>query len=274
MTPEERIAQLERDLADERAERKRLASIVERMVLAQIDREQAEQTTKAMRRARNTRHRSGDASEAVSCASPETSQPFPPPLKGSPPPSVPSSPSPISSPPSLFPPSAVASKAPRRKGGVFAPDPRHAPLVKDLTDAGYPFHGGKDAKAVSTLLALADQREASRGEAAGVEVLRRARIAWAWVGFPACKSLTELASHWGHYEHEQARGAGPPRATDGLMPAPASECAGCGAEGETASVGEPSVLLGYWCGCMAEWARAGLHFTKAREWADRRKHGG
>lgn len=99
------------------------------------------------------------------------------------------------------------AKAPREPAG----DPRHRPLADALVAAGYPFHGGRSAKAVSDLLALADQREDSRGEAAHAEIMRRARIGWAWVGFPSCRSIPELAAHWGHYEHEQqARGQGPP----------------------------------------------------------------
>jgi hypothetical protein len=98
-----------------------------------------------------------------------------------------------------------------------AADPRHAPLVKALADAGYPFRDGRDAKAVSDLLRLADQREVTRGELAGVEVLRRARVGWGWVGYPACKSVTELRDNWGHYEREQeALGARPRDVTRGV----------------------------------------------------------
>jgi hypothetical protein len=106
----------------------------------------------------------------------------------------------------LFPEAAVASPAPAKKAKKEPTgDPRHAPLVKALVEAcGYPFRSGRDAKAVSELLALADQQPATRGETAGLEVIRRARIGWAWEGFPSCRSLTELAEHWGRYDKPQS----------------------------------------------------------------------
>lgn len=55
------------------------------------------------------------------------------------------------------------SKKPARSRAGDSPDPRHAPLVKDLTEAfqqargaKYPFDGGRDAKLVSNLLARAE----------------------------------------------------------------------------------------------------------------------
>jgi len=203
--------------------------------------------------------------------------PLPPPLGGSPPPSVPSSPSPISSPPSLFPSLASQAAPPARKAKKAKegppPDPRHAPLVKALVETcGYPFRGGRDAKAVTDLLALADQQDVTRGDLAGTEVVRRARIGWAWVGFPTCRSLSELATHWGHYESEQ-RSQAPPRSDDGIARGRGGMCAACESEGDGASVGEPPVWLGYGCGCMGDWTRDGLHYTKAQEWARRRRDG-
>jgi len=217
--------------------------------------------------------------EDVSVASQETS-PLPPPLKGSPPPSVPSSPSPISSPPSLFPSLASQATPPARKAKKAKegppPDPRHAPLVKALVETcGYPFRGGRDAAAVTALLALADQQEVTRGDLAGSEVVRRARIGWAWVGFPACRSLTELATNWGHYEREQ-RGQALPRASDGVSRGGEGACAACNHAGDGASVGEPAVWLCY--PCLGEWTREQeedpkLNFTMAQEWARRRRDG-
>lgn len=96
-------------------------------------------------------------------------------------------------------------------------DPRHAPLVDALVAAdaeihGHPygFRGGRDAKAVSDCLALADQDPATAGGNAPTEVLRRWRIARRWLGFPGCNSLTDLASHWNAYVREQGAGGGKP----------------------------------------------------------------
>jgi len=169
----------------------------------------------------------------------------------------------------------AAPKPKKRKGGKAEPagDPRHAPLVQVLVEeCGYPFRDGRDAFAVSRLLALADQQEATQGEAAVPEVVRRARIGWAWVGFPACRSLSELVTNWGHYATEQRKQA-PPRADDGIHPPGAEACAGCGTAGDGASVGEPHVWLGYACGCMTDWTHEGLHYTKAQGWAKRRRDG-
>lgn len=106
----------------------------------------------------------------------------------------------------LFPEAAVASPAPAKKakeakkGPAQNADPRHAPLVKALTDAGWPFDGGKDAAQVKALLALADQQEATRGELAGLEVLRRARIAWSqFPGFHSARTLSGLRAKWGEF---------------------------------------------------------------------------
>lgn len=79
-------------------------------------------------------------------------------------------------------------------------DPRHAPLVRALTDSGWPFDGPKDAAQVKALLALADQQETTRGEGAGNEVLRRARIAWdQFPDYHSARTLTQLRSKWGEF---------------------------------------------------------------------------
>lgn len=102
-----------------------------------------------------------------------------------------------------------AKKPPQPNG-----DPRHAPLVKALVETcGYPFRDGRDAKAVTALLALADQQEATRGDTAGVEIVRRARIGWAWTGHDSklARSITDLVNNWGHYATEyRAVATGPP----------------------------------------------------------------
>lgn len=254
MTTEELQAEVDRlraELAEEREERKRMGRALEdamAAVRAAADDRKALEARRAADRERKNASRarrladvaaSRDRCDAVSrdrhvTAPPSSSSPFP---SSFPPSPIPSSPYPLSfppsSPPSLVPPAsqeapeqhpllptaapglarkAKEAKKPREPTG----DPRHAPLVKALTDAGYPFRGGRDAKAVSELLALADQQEVTRGEAAGVEILRRARIGWAWEGYPTCRSLTELHTNWGHYEAPQ-----PPRS--GAGPAPPSK---------------------------------------------------
>lgn len=86
-----------------------------------------------------------------------------------------------------------------------AGDPRHAPLVDDLCEAapGYAFLGGRDAKAVSRLLDLADALPGTSGHAAPPEVVRRWRIARAWQGFPLCRHLGDLADNWNAYAAPQ-----------------------------------------------------------------------
>jgi hypothetical protein len=78
------------------------------------------------------------------------------------------------------------------------PDPRHAALVKALVDAapGYAFDGGRDAKAVSLLLA--------RG--APEEVLRRWKLARAATGYPTVRAIHELVTHWNHFAAASAPG--------------------------------------------------------------------
>lgn len=113
----------------------------------------------------------------------------------------------------LFPEAATASPAPAKKAKKEPTgDPRHAPLVKALTDAGWPFDSGKDAANVKALLALADQQEATRGDLAGLEVLRRAGIAWSqFPGFHSARTLSGLRSKWGEFAApDTGRGTGPP----------------------------------------------------------------
>lgn len=96
-------------------------------------------------------------------------------------------------------------------------DPRHAPLVDALVKADtevhgvpYGFRGGRDAKAVSECLSLADQNPTTASDNAPAEVLRRWRIARRWKGFPACNSLQDLATHWNAYARAQDGSASPP----------------------------------------------------------------
>lgn len=89
--------------------------------------------------------------------------------------------------------SSGPSKVPR---GRAAPDPRHAPLVKELCEvfaenlrAPYPFKP-RDAKAVSELLALESVPE---------------RISTVWrqalrsTGYPTVRTLPELVTHFAHF---------------------------------------------------------------------------
>lgn len=86
-------------------------------------------------------------------------------------------------------------------------DPRHAPLSLALVGLGWPHHGGRTAKALKSLLALADQVPATAGDKAHAEVLRRAAAAKASTKFPLVRELHELADRWGHF----AAPAEPPR---------------------------------------------------------------
>lgn len=104
-------------------------------------------------------------------------------------------------------PKAAKPKAPAEPRG----DPRHRPLTDalvaadaEVTGKPYGHRGGRDAKAVSECLALADQDAATSAEKAPAEVLRRWRIARRWRGFPACNSLSDLAANWNAYAREQA----------------------------------------------------------------------
>lgn len=103
--------------------------------------------------------------------------------------------------------SAPAAHAKKAKEAKKEPtgDPRHAPLVRALTDAGWPFDGPKDAAQVKALLALADQQEATRGALAGLEVLRRAQIAWSqFPGFHSARTLSGLRSKWGEFAQPES----------------------------------------------------------------------
>lgn len=110
-----------------------------------------------------------------------------------------------------------ARKAPADK----PTDPRHAPLSLALVALGWPHHGGRTAKALAALLAHAD-REPGVADAQA-EILRRAGIARAWVGFPQARELHELAEKWGHFAKSQAhngRGPAPPSNFDEPAPVP------------------------------------------------------
>lgn len=98
------------------------------------------------------------------------------------------------------PPAKPAKKAKEAKKPEAPGDPRHNPLIASLTAEGWPFDGSKDAAHVKALLALADQQEATRGELAGLEILRRARIAWAqFPGYHSARTLTDLRLKWGYF---------------------------------------------------------------------------
>jgi len=103
-------------------------------------------------------------------------------------------------------PKAAKPKPPAEPRG----DPRHKPLTDalvaadaEVTGRPYAHRGGRDAKAVSECLALADQDAATSAEKAPAEVLRRWRIARRWRGFPACNSLSDLSANWNAYARPQ-----------------------------------------------------------------------
>lgn len=286
MTQEEEIAALRAELARERSRADGLQEIVHALAVRR-------RSSGAERQARY-RERHGDVTSDAS----RDVTPSPPPLDGSPPPSIPSSPSPLSSPPSFLPPSPAPEDfrlEPRPTRRAKKPktekptDPRHAPLVaelvavcQELTGRPYRFSGGHDARAVAELLASADQDEMTRGETAPAEVVRRWRIglSWRWWnGEAPVQDLPSLNRRWQNCAStETAPPAqnGRPREdpNSGILQAAPDACTGCGSRGHGGSVGEPHVWLGYQCGCLPAFVEAqsqGLHYTKAAEWAERRK---
>jgi hypothetical protein len=94
-------------------------------------------------------------------------------------------------------------------------DPRHAPLSLALVALAWPHHGGRTAKALKELLALADQSPSTAGDKAQAEILRRAAKAKASTGFPQVREIHELATHWGHFAGPSASPASAlPKADD------------------------------------------------------------
>lgn len=141
---------------------------------------------------------------------------------------------------SLFGAEAPAPKKAKAPKPEKPTDPRHRPLSDSLAKAGWAHHGGRTAKAVSELLDLADQRPETAGARAPGEVLRRAGLALAHVGFPRVREIHELPGNWGHFEREATVR---PDAHGGILRAGDGSCALCGEQGECSSMGEPSVLL-------------------------------
>lgn len=82
------------------------------------------------------------------------------------------------------------------------PDPRHRVVVEALVAAspGYAFTG-RDARAVTELLALADE----------VEIAQRWMRALRRDGYPRVRTIPELVKHWNHFasEHPPMPGKGP-----------------------------------------------------------------
>lgn len=105
-----------------------------------------------------------------------------------------------------------SDEKPRKRPQRAQGDARHAALVVSLVQAfsdarraAYGFQGGRDAKAVTELLALADQDVRTAGDAAPAEILRRWKIALAWEGFPSCSTLGDLKRSWNYYAESQVR---------------------------------------------------------------------
>lgn len=238
MTPEERIAQLEAELARERTSRERMERALEDAMAAvraaADDRRALEARRTADRERKNasrirrlgdvSRDRGDDLSRDSHVTPPSPSLPPP---SSSPSLSAPISPPPISSPnpspPPLVSPSAPPrnelrlepQEAPRqvRKPRARAPrsptDPRHAPLTQELVASGWAHHGGRTAKAVAELLQLAAQG-GHEGDAGHHEIVRRATIARAHDGFPRVRELHELVPNWGHFAEVPRRNGGGP----------------------------------------------------------------
>jgi hypothetical protein len=222
VTTEERIAHLEAELARERARADGLQEIVHALTVKR-------RSSGAERQARyRERHPvalgvTGDAT--VTGNTPSPSSPFPSPFPPSPDPSSPyplsfppSSPPPVSPPSSAAPreelrlePQQAARRATPKKTKPEKPtDPRHAPLTQDLVAAGWTHHGGRTAKAVADLLALANQHCLVHGGDVPGEVKRRAAIAMAHEGFPRVREIHELVPNWGHFAEVPRRAGGGP----------------------------------------------------------------
>lgn len=103
-----------------------------------------------------------------------------------------------------IPPQPTAKPKRKRKSDSDDSDPRHHPLKLALVAAGWPFDGGKDAKNLTAILALADQQEATAGDKAHAEVLRRAAIAWNASGYDMARSLSELRLKWARHDGTNA----------------------------------------------------------------------
>jgi hypothetical protein len=119
----------------------------------------------------------------------------------------------------LFPDAASAPPAPAKKAKEAKKreptgDPRHGPLSAALVGLGWPHHGGRTAKALKELLALADQSPATAGDKAQAEILRRAVKAKASTGFPQVREIHELATHWGHFAAPSSQSSALPKADD------------------------------------------------------------
>lgn len=119
-------------------------------------------------------------------------------------------------------PPAKPAKKPREKTPAAQADPRHGPLSAALVALGWPHHGGRTATAIKALLAHADRMPDTAGERAQDEIMRRAAIARAWVGFPTVAELHELAHNWGHFAEPQRPRGGPAPPSDFVNPRPAS----------------------------------------------------
>lgn len=241
MTDAERIAHLEAEVSRlHRALADQAVALAEHARRESAERERRESRRRINQQNYERRKTRGSSSDSDRI---QTLNPPSPLLDGSPLSPAPSLPSPLSSPQPLFsslpatvpeategqsnrPPLTLAfakpdateskSRKSRRERKASAAkaeptgDPRHASLVVALVEAHreakgapYGFAGGKDARAVTELLALADQDPATRGEAAPGEILRRWGVALRWRGFPACTGLLALRDNWNAYIQAQ-----------------------------------------------------------------------
>lgn len=104
-----------------------------------------------------------------------------------------------------------APSKPRRVKTQKPTDPRHTPLVAELVAAftelrgvSYPF-GGRDAKAVASLLATGHEPEA---------IVAAWRRALAHRGYPSVAILSELVTHLAHFLGDVPQGNGPVESAD------------------------------------------------------------
>lgn len=294
MTPEqEEIQRLRAELAEERAERRRLSETLRVMVETQARERAAEAEAKATRRARNARHRSGASRETSHETRIETSQP-PTPSSSPPPPfslSPPSAPS-----PSILYPFSPASPPPPPETVSSAAAELQVPL---LQVAVVPAERPDDLQALwnaeahpslprwqgmsDTRKRKAAARLRERPLQAWRDVIRRLSASpfcrgeeggTGWRASPDWLLQPDTADKVLEGKYDRPAGGGGRVALADAAAGRGGEtqtCSGCGVEGEGARVG--NTPLGYDCGCMRAWTGAGLDYTAAAEWARNRRAG-
>lgn len=296
MTSEQdEVQRLRAELAEERAERRRLSETLRVMVETQARERAAEAERKAARSARNARHRTKAPPEASHETRTETSHPPAP--SPSPPPSFSLSPPSAPSPSILYPFSPASPPPPPAKASSAAADPQvsegQAVLLQvapATAETPADLQALWNAEAHPCLPRWQGMSEARKRRAAA-RLRERPLQAWGEVirrlsASPFCRG-EEGGTGWkaspdwllqpdvadkvmeGNYDRP---GHAPPRADASAgRGGTDAACEGCGVEGQCAGSG--GVLLGYACGCMSAWMGTGLPYTDCPEWARNRRAG-